>query len=308
MLSFISKSRRFKRPFLRRHSKTPFDFDPIWLPALFMADLKTGKLQVLCNAAVLTEGFDEPSLGCVLLAKPTKSEGLYIQMVGRGTRLHPGKEDCLILDISDNAGRHSLAQLANLEGADKAKKEGIIQIVDPDADPDEEAEAEEEKIGTGIHAKEIDLMKMGKKPKVAPLVWKGFTAETEDGKVQFIALPGDIKDDRPRVQVRFLIQGYGVPSPACFASYTDPPETAQAIAQVLAEEYAKKGRWGIDPKAAWRKKTASAAQTADAEMCEPGCSQKFSPFAMTAGQASDIITLHKARKRVAKQERKLVTA
>ena len=62
---------------------------------------REGRTQVLTNVAVLTEGFDDPGVSCVAMARPTRSEGLYAQCVGRGTRLHPGKRDCLILDFVD---------------------------------------------------------------------------------------------------------------------------------------------------------------------------------------------------------------
>lgn len=66
-----------------------------------LADFRTGRIQVLTNVAVLTEGFDDPGTSCIAMARPTRSEGLYAQCVGRGTRLHPGKKDCLILDFVD---------------------------------------------------------------------------------------------------------------------------------------------------------------------------------------------------------------
>ena len=66
-----------------------------------LADFRSGRIQVLTNVAVLTEGFDDPGTSCIAMARPTRSEGLYAQCVGRGTRLHPGKKDCLILDFVD---------------------------------------------------------------------------------------------------------------------------------------------------------------------------------------------------------------
>jgi len=69
--------------------------------AQVLADFRAGRLQALTNVAVLTEGFDDPGVSCVAMARPTRSEGLYAQCVGRGTRLHPGKADCLILDFVD---------------------------------------------------------------------------------------------------------------------------------------------------------------------------------------------------------------
>jgi ATP-dependent helicase IRC3 len=66
-----------------------------------LAEFRAGTTQVLCNVAVLTEGFDDPGVSCIAMARPTRSEGLYAQCVGRGTRLYPGKRDCLILDFVD---------------------------------------------------------------------------------------------------------------------------------------------------------------------------------------------------------------
>ncbi len=66
-----------------------------------LSDFRAGVVHVLCNVAVLTEGFDDPGVSCIAMARPTRSEGLYAQCVGRGTRLHPGKQDCLILDFVD---------------------------------------------------------------------------------------------------------------------------------------------------------------------------------------------------------------
>jgi ATP-dependent helicase IRC3 len=64
-------------------------------------DFSSGVLKVIVNVGVLTEGFDEPSLQAIILAKPTRSTLLYTQIVGRGTRLYEGKEHCKIIDIAD---------------------------------------------------------------------------------------------------------------------------------------------------------------------------------------------------------------
>ncbi len=78
--------------------------------------LRTGKTTVVANCAVLTEGFDEPSIDCIIISRPTKSRPLYIQMVGRGTRKFPGKNDCLILDVVGLTARHDLITIADLFG------------------------------------------------------------------------------------------------------------------------------------------------------------------------------------------------
>ncbi len=63
-------------------------------------------LKYLCNVNVLTTGFDAPNIDCVALLRPTMSPGLYYQMVGRGFRLYPGKQNCLVLDFGGNLVRH----------------------------------------------------------------------------------------------------------------------------------------------------------------------------------------------------------
>jgi DNA repair protein RadD len=67
---------------------------------------RRGELKYLCNVNVLTTGFDAPHIDCVALVRPTLSPGLYYQMVGRGFRLHPAKQNCLVLDFGGNVLRH----------------------------------------------------------------------------------------------------------------------------------------------------------------------------------------------------------
>lgn len=92
-----------------------------------LARLKTGETEWVTNCAVLTEGFDEPSISCVLVGRPTRFHGLYVQMVGRGTRLAPGKRDLLVIDIVGASQRHELVGVVDL-GLDlddpRTKKEG----------------------------------------------------------------------------------------------------------------------------------------------------------------------------------------
>jgi DNA repair protein RadD len=71
-----------------------------------LRQLKNGEIELVTNYGVLTEGFDLPDIGCIILARPTKKMGLYRQMVGRGLRPAPGKDDCVILDHSGAVFRH----------------------------------------------------------------------------------------------------------------------------------------------------------------------------------------------------------
>ena len=75
---------------------------------------QAGPGSVLCNAMLLTEGWDCPSVDCVVVLRPTKVRALYAQMVGRGTRLSPGKDNLLILDFLWLCQKHNLCKPANL--------------------------------------------------------------------------------------------------------------------------------------------------------------------------------------------------
>lgn len=79
-----------------------------------LADFHNGKYQVLCNSMLLTEGWDEPAVDCIVILRPTKIRGLYCQMVGRGTRIFPGKRDLLILDFLWLTEKHDLCRPAHL--------------------------------------------------------------------------------------------------------------------------------------------------------------------------------------------------
>lgn len=92
--------------------------------AQILRDFDAGKYNVLCNSMLLTEGWDCPSVDCIVLLRPTKVRSLYSQMVGRGTRLFRGKDHLLLLDFLWHTERHELCHPANLicENEDVARK------------------------------------------------------------------------------------------------------------------------------------------------------------------------------------------
>ena len=79
-----------------------------------LRDFNDGKYNVLCNSMLLTEGWDCPSVDCVVVLRPTKIRSLYCQMVGRGTRTAPGKDHLLLLDFLWHTERHELCHPASL--------------------------------------------------------------------------------------------------------------------------------------------------------------------------------------------------
>ncbi len=79
-----------------------------------LEDYASGKYNVLCNSMLLTEGWDCPDVDCIVVLRPTKVRSLYCQMVGRGTRLAPGKDHLLLLDFLWHTERHELCHPAHL--------------------------------------------------------------------------------------------------------------------------------------------------------------------------------------------------
>lgn len=92
--------------------------------AQILRDFDAGKYNVLCNSMLLTEGWDCPSVDCIVVLRPTKVRSLYSQMVGRGTRLFRGKDHLLLLDFLWHTERHELCHPANLicENEEVARK------------------------------------------------------------------------------------------------------------------------------------------------------------------------------------------
>jgi hypothetical protein len=112
-----------------------------------VAAVRTGDLKVAVNCALLTEGFDAWQISCIVMARPTQSESLYTQMIGRATRIPDGignlnearargeyipKEDCLIMDMVDVTTKHSLVTMPSLFGMNPAmdlKGRGVVKTV-----------------------------------------------------------------------------------------------------------------------------------------------------------------------------------
>ncbi len=106
-----------------------------------LVDFRNDEFNILVNVGVYTEGFDEPSIEVVAIARPTKSRSLYCQMIGRGTRIFHGKDHLLVLNFAGNHGRHRLITPLDVLGgkhsqevvdmAAKRQKPGVTE--DPEA-------------------------------------------------------------------------------------------------------------------------------------------------------------------------------
>ena len=95
-----------------------------------LKDFENGKYNVLCNAMLLIEGWDCPSVDCIVVLRPTKIRSLYQQMVGRGMRLYPGKDKLLLLDFLWLTERHDLCKPATLIAKNKEIAERMNMMID----------------------------------------------------------------------------------------------------------------------------------------------------------------------------------
>jgi superfamily II DNA or RNA helicase len=94
-----------------------------------LADFETGEYDVLCNSMLLTEGWDSPGVDCIVVLRPTKVRSLYQQMVGRGMRLHPGKNELLLLDFLWMTERHDLCRPSALISKDEVLAKRIDEMM-----------------------------------------------------------------------------------------------------------------------------------------------------------------------------------
>jgi len=93
-----------------------------------VADFKAGRIQALASMGVLTTGFNAPSVDLIALLRPTQSVGLYVQIMGRGMRNHPGKADCLVLDFAGNVARHGPVDRINPKKPKVSSGEGEAPV------------------------------------------------------------------------------------------------------------------------------------------------------------------------------------
>ena len=154
--------------------------------AQILEDFEAGRYNVLCNSMLLTEGWDCPSVDCIVVLRPTKVRSLYCQMVGRGTRLCHGKEHLLLLDFLWHTERHELCHPASLicDNEEVAKKmtENLEEAAGCPIDIEEaEKTAAEDVVAQREEAlaKQLAEMKRRKKKLVDPLQFE-MSIQAED--------------------------------------------------------------------------------------------------------------------------------
>lgn len=140
-----------------------------------LSDFEAGKYDVLCNSMLLTEGWDCPSVDCIVILRPTRVRALYQQMVGRGMRLSPGKDHLLLLDFLWLSERHDLCRPSSLVSKDAviaqkmdeklAKDDQVYDLIEVEEQAERDVLAERE----ASLARELDEMRKRKRQLVDPL-------------------------------------------------------------------------------------------------------------------------------------------
>jgi ATP-dependent helicase IRC3 len=230
--------------------------------------LKSGATRVVANCAVLTEGFDEASVDCIVVARPTKSRPLYVQLIGRGTRPYPGKDDCLVLDLVGAAGRHEIQTTASLFGLDPSNiaRRGVTEVL-----AERTAAQEAERVQGELVARTVGLFR------ARSLHW----VHAGDLFLLSVGVHGQLALV-PHGERWDVIRTSSAGERDIIAS-AHPLDYAMGIAEDRARAYQATAL--LDPAAPWRARPASAKQL--------DALRRFRiriPAGLTAGEASDHIS------------------
>lgn len=150
-----------------------------------LEDFSNDRYNVLCNSMLLTEGWDCPSVDCVIVLRPTKVRSLYSQMIGRGTRLYPGKDHLLLLDFLWHTERHELCHPASLICQDEEVAKKMTENIEAAGCPVDIEEAEKTAAEDVVAqreealAKQLAEMRKRKKKLVDPLQFE-MSIQAED--------------------------------------------------------------------------------------------------------------------------------
>ena len=144
-----------------------------------LRDFSDGKYDVLCNSMLLTEGWDCPSVDCIVCLRPTKVRSLYVQIIGRGTRLYHGKDHLLVLDFLWQTTKHDLVRPAALICDDEEVQKAMVKRMEENTgeevgleEVEKEAESDVVAEREAALAKELAAMRKRKRQLVDPLQWE----------------------------------------------------------------------------------------------------------------------------------------
>jgi superfamily II DNA or RNA helicase len=247
--------------------------------------LQTGQTRVLANVAVLSEGVDVPSVSCIVMATPTRSQVKYAQAVGRGLRTFPGKDDCLVIDVVGVSDRLDLQTLPRLFGLRKptTNSETVIDAIDRQTREDQSprpvaTRSGQRKCEGQMRSRDVNLL--GRRPRERELRWLRhgpyWLLSIGQGGLLALAPAGErwsvVRLDRDQIEQLAV-------------------DVELAYAHGIAEDYVRQtGAVGLaDASARWRHAPMNDAQA--------GLLRRLGitpPDGASKGQASDLITVARA--------------
>lgn len=205
-----------------------------------LADFDAGKYNVLCNSMLLTEGWDCPSVDCIIVLRPTKIRSLYCQMVGRGTRLCEGKSELLLLDFLWHTQRHELCRpaclIAQSEEVAQKMTENMNEAAGCPIDLEEaELQAETDVVAEreAALAKQLQEMRNRKRKLVDPLQFE-MSIQAEDLANYVPMFPYQMGPASEKQKA--VLEKYGI--------YTDEIENA-GKAELLLDKLSKRRMAGL---------------------------------------------------------------
>ena len=208
-----------------------------------LQDYEQDKYNVLCNSMLLTEGWDCPSVDCVIVLRPTKVRALYSQMVGRGTRLHPGKDHLLLLDFLWHTERLDLCHPADLVCEDREVAQKMTEEVNDkgaaidlleaiqQAESDVVAQREE------ALAKTLSEMRTRKRKLVDPLQYA--MSIQDPGLTSYVPAFG-WETESPSAKQKAQLEKYGI--------FPDEIKTAGEAQRILDRMAERRGKGLTTPK------------------------------------------------------------
>lgn len=253
------------------HGKTPREER-----LLTYKQFREGELRAIVNCMVLTEGFDAPWADCAVIARPTQSAPLYVQMVGRVLRPHPGKDDALVIDITGSGGR--LSTLVDLDP-------GVVVAAEPGESLAETYQRQEERadsappagsLAFALKHRDLDLFAASSQlwlrtyggALFVPTPGKGYIVLWPEGETWSVV---HVPDQNRRW--RRLHSGL-------------PLGTAQAWAETESDALVP---WGTREDAPWRRRTATVRQASRAR----GYGLTV-PDRPSRGEIADMVNVHEA--------------
>jgi superfamily II DNA or RNA helicase len=253
--------------------------------------LRTGQTRVVVNVGVLSEGWDEPSLECIVIATPTRSQVKYAQIAGRGLRTYPGKTDCLIIDVVGVTDRLDLQTLPRLFGLRNQPEPGVTVTEALDrqtADDVAAADTAPAKTQTTGPMRSRQVSVLGPRDRDRPMHWlrhdRFWLLSAGQGTILALGPMRDRDGDRWAV-VRLDRDRHQI-----LARDID-----LAYAHGIAEDHVRAlGAHRLaDPQAAWRRKPISDAQAQTLRRLGV-----LVPEQATKGDASDLIALAEGARRL----------